>query len=258
MLKLSKKIKTHKLPQNLKPILKNSDIFGKAVSDFYHQNQPENITVISEDFDDDQIPVEYLFRNYTEMPLLEQRALELSFGKVLDVGCCAGSHALYLQQEKKLDVKAIDIAEGAVEIAKLRGVEQAEVQDFFKLKNEKFDTILMLMNGSGIIGKLKNLNTFFKHAKNLLTENGQILLDSSDLKYLLDTEEDGGVWVDLNEGYYGELSYQTAYKGEVSQKFDWLYVDFYSLQLAANSHGFSCEILQEGEHYDYLAMLKIC
>ena len=235
--------------------MKNPDIFGQAVLDFYHQNQPENIIVHSEDFDDDEIPTDYLFRSYKEMPLLEQKALQLANGKILDVGSCAGSHSLYLQQKNK-EVKAIDVSKGAIEVCQLRGVKTAEVQDFFNLKDQKFDTILMLMNGSGIVGKLKNLTHFFTHAKTLLKPDGKILIDSSDLRYLFEEDEDGGIWVNPNQ-YYGELSYSISYKGETSTSFDWLYIDFNSLQLAAQSNGFTCELIAEGEHFDYLAKLKL-
>ena len=235
--------------------MKNPDIFGQAVLDFYHQNQPENIIVHSEDFDDDEIPTDYLFRSYKEMPLLEQKALQLANGKILDVGSCAGSHSLYLQQKNK-EVKAIDVSKGAIEVCQLRGVKTAEVQDFFNLKDQKFDTILMLMNGSGIVGKLKNLTHFFTHAKTLLKPDGKILIDSSDLRYLFEEDEDGGIWVNPNQ-YYGELSYSISYKDKTSTPFDWLYIDFNSLQLAAQSNGFTCELIAEGEHFDYLAELKV-
>jgi len=229
------------------------DIFGQAVLDYYHRNDPKNITVLSEDFDEDEIPTDYLFRSHKEMPALEQKALQLCKGKTLDVGCCAGSHALILT-EKGIEVKAIDISQGAIKVARLRGIKNAVVQDFFEEK-EKFDTILMLMNGIGIVGKLKNLTEFFQHLKTILNPNGKVLLDSSDLQYLFDKEEDGSIWVDPTQ-YYGELNYQIKYKNEISEIFDWLYVDFNSLQLAAESNGFACKLLQEGEHYDYLAEIK--
>ncbi|MFD1286065.1 class I SAM-dependent methyltransferase [Mesonia ostreae] len=230
------------------------DIFGQAVIDHFNKQDAENIQVIADDFDDDEIPTHYLFRTYKEMPQLEQKALQLANGKILDVGCCVGSHALILQ-EKGMDVKAIDVSQGAIKVARLRGIKNAMVQDFFDEK-EKFDTILMLMNGIGIVGKLKNLTHFFEHLKNILNTNGKVLLDSSDLHYLFDKEEDGSIWVDSSQ-YYGELRYQIQYKNEISAPFDWLYLDFNSLQLAAESNGFSYRLIQEGEHYDYLAELRL-
>lgn len=207
--------------------------------------------VHSPDFEDDIIPVKYLFREFAEMPLPEQAALRLCKGKVLDVGCGAGSHALYIQEEMKLDCLAIDTSPGAVEIAKKRGVINAECVNFFSLKNERFDTILLLMNGSGIIGKLKNLKQFFKHSGNLLKENGQILMDSSDLIFLFEDED-----VAAHDEYYGELSFHLSYKNSNSEVFDWLYIDPHLLKKEALKHNFSCEIIKKGRHFDYLVLLQ--
>ncbi len=234
----------------------NIDVFGKAISAYYHDKDETPILVHSPDFDDDEILVPYLFREFKDMPKLEQTALEKATGKVLDVGCGAGSHALYLQKERKLEVTAIDISEGALEICKLRGIKDVRNIDYFKLENEQFDTILLLMNGTGIIGKLENLNQFFDHSRTLLSENGQILIDSSDLSYLFDPDEDGGIWIDPDAPYYGELEFSISYKGETSQAFDWLYIDATTLATVAESNNFSFELLKKGEHYDYLAILK--
>lgn len=236
---------------------KNPDVFGNAISDFFHHGNAENIIVHSDDFDDDNIPVDYLFRGFQEMPPLEKTALKRCRGKILDVGCGAGSHSLYLQQEKKLETTAIDVSEKAIEICKLRGVNDARATDFFQLKNEKFDMVLMLMNGSGIVGKLSNLTSFFQQLKTLLSPKGQVLIDSSDLSYLFDQTEDGGVWVDASKGYYGELNYRISYKNEVSKEFDWLFIDFETLKFAAGANGFQCKMIQKGTHYDYLAELTV-
>jgi len=228
---------------------KNKDIFGKAITGYYKENDETPITVHSPDFENDEIPVSYLFRKYNDMPKLEQKALALCKGSVLDVGCGAGSHALYLQDSLNLMVKAIDTSPGAIEIAKERGLKNAMVQDFYKISSERFDSILMLMNGTGIIGKLDHIDQFFQHCHELLNTNGQIILDSSDLIYLFDDE-----FIDSEE-YYGQLTYELSYKGETSDPFDWLYVDKEILQKAATNNNFTCEIVLEGEHYDYLAVL---
>ncbi len=232
------------------------DIFGTAIRDFYNQEYFEDIIVQAPDFDDDIIPVSYLFRTYSEMPVIEQKALDLAYGKVLDIGCGAGSHALYLQNEKKLTTKAIDISEGAIETCNKRGITNAVIQDIFTLKNEKFDTLLLLMNGSGIIGTLNNIDRFFTQIKTLLHPGGQVLLDSSDISYLF-ADDDGSFWVDASAAYYGEMRYKLKYKKLESDWFDWLYIDYNTLQNAANANGFLCELLCNGENNDYLAKLII-
>ena len=231
---------------------KNKDIFGKAIKAFYEENDETDIMVHSPDFDDDIIPVKYFFREFDEMPSPEQAALKLCRGKILDVGCGAGSHALYIQEEMKLDCLAIDTSPGAIEIAKKRGVINAECKNFFDLKNEKFDTILSLMNGSGIIGKLKNLKQFFEHSRYLLEDNGQILMDSSDLIYLFEEEDD----LSNRKEYYGELSFHISYKNLNSEVFDWLYIDPELLKKEALKNNFSCKIIKKGRHFDYLALLE--
>ncbi|WP_029038515.1 class I SAM-dependent methyltransferase [Salinimicrobium xinjiangense] len=238
--------------------LKNQpDIFGKAITAYYESSDEEDIIVHSADFDDDVIPVPYLFRSYEEMPELEQKALQSCRGRVLDVGCGAGSHSLYLQEERGLKVTAIDTSAGAIDICKKRGVIDARNIAFEELSGEKFDTILLLMNGTGIVGKMRFLDAFFQQFKNLLNTNGQVLIDSSDLIYLFDADEDGGIWIDTSEGYYGELTFSLSYKGETSDTFQWLYLDFDSLYLAAGKNGFKCEQIFEGAHYDYLAKLTL-
>ncbi len=232
-----------------------NDIFGEAISAYFKTKEEQIITVKNNDFDDDQILVSYLFRNYKQMPKIEQKALDLSKGKVLDVGCGAGSHSLFLQNEKKLNITAIDTSTGAIEICKQRGITNAFVKDFYN-HSGKYDTVLLLMNGSGIIGKLNNFNTFFDQLKKILNTNGQVFIDSSDLIFLFE-DDNGEYWVDAAKGYYGELNYQISYNNISSEVFDWLYVDFNTLKRACLVHGFNCELIVEGKHYDYLAKLTL-
>ncbi|NBL65480.1 methyltransferase domain-containing protein [Flavobacterium sp. NST-5] len=233
------------------------DLFGKAMLDYQTQNNPENLFTETSISEEDEMPVAYLFRNFDEMPKLEQKALQLAKGKVLDVGCGAGSHALYLQQQKNLDVTAIDISKNAVETCLLRGVKNAQVKNVLEmLETEKFDTIIMLMNGIGIVGKLNQISNYFQKLKSLLNDNGQILVDSSDLIYMFDEDEDGGKWIP-SDNYYGEVTFTVRYKNETEKPFHWLYLDFNTLQNAANANGFHCELMMEGENFDYLAKLTL-
>lgn len=230
------------------------DLFGKALLDFYNGNTSEDIITSTNISDEDILPLDYLFRSYAEMPKLEKEALKLAKGNILDVGCGAGSHSLHLQQEG-FNVKAIDISKGAIEICKKRGVLNAELLPLLDEK-ETFDTILLLMNGTGIFQTVIALPKYLAHLKSLLNVNGQILIDSCDIKYMYE-DEDGGFWQDLNSGYHGELDYFLSYKGEKESPMKWLYLDSSTLNTACASVGLHCEIVAKGEYFDYLAKLYV-
>lgn len=231
------------------------DLFGKAILDYQTNNSPEDLITETSISEADEMSVAYLFRSYREMPKLEKKALDLANGKVLDVGCGAGSHSLYLQNEKKLAVTAIDISPNAIEACRLRGIQNAKVSNIMDV-DEKFDTILLMMNGAGMCGKLKNVPEFLQKLKALLHDGGQILLDSSDIIYMFDEDADGGKWIPGNE-YYGEVIFNISYKGETESPFDWMYIDYNTLSNAATANGLNCELILEGEHFDYLARLSV-
>ena len=236
------------------------DLFGKAILDFQTNNSPEDLITETSISDEDEMSVAYLFRSYAEMPKIEQKALQLANGKVLDVGCGAGSHSLSLQNERNLEVHSIDISPNAIEACRLRGLKNAQVQNILEMDSDnpenKFDTILLLMNGTGIFGTLKETGIFLQKLRNLLNHNGQILIDSSDIIYMFDNDEDGGKWIPSN-GYYGELTFTIRYKNEKEEEFPWLYLDYNTLQNAAFANGLQSKLILEGEHYDYLAKLSI-
>ena len=233
------------------------DLFGKAILDYQTNNLPEDLITETSISEADEMSVSYLFRTYNEMPKLEQKALQLAKGSVLDVGCGAGSHTLALQNERKLDVTAIDISENAVRACQLRGIKNVKVANILDLDvKNKFDTILLLMNGTGIFGTLNETAKYLQKLKSLLKDEGQILIDSSDLIYMYDQDEDGAYCIPA-EGYYGELTFTVQYKGETEDTFPWLYLDYNTLQNAAIANGLKSELLLEGEHFDYLAKLSI-
>jgi len=230
------------------------DLFGQALLDYQNGNYTEDIITSTNITDEDTLPLPYLFREYKDMPKLEQKALKLAKGHVLDVGCGAGGHSLYLQSQGKI-VKSIDISEGAISVCNTRGVNHATVISILDV-TEQFDTILLLMNGTGIFQKLSYVTKYLSHLKSLLKPKGHILIDSSDIQYMYE-DEDGGLWIDTNANYYGELDYYLSYKGQKETPLTWLYLDFETLKAACLTVGLDCKKVQEGEHFDYLARLTI-
>ena len=221
------------------------------------------LRVFSPMFEEDEMPLATLFRSYEEMPEIERKALDMARGRVLDVGAGAGCHSLVLQQ-RGVDVTAIDISPLSVEAMKKRGVRKVFEQDFFTLEGQ-YDTILMLMNGIGIVGTLERLPRFFRQLDKVLAPKGQVLCDSSDISYVFEderlqegdgTSEMNGVIDIPNEmGYYGERSFRMQYKDTIGEPFDWLYIDVETLKEKAAINGYAVEVVAEGKHYDYLARI---
>lgn len=232
------------------------DPMGRAIADYYAKGKAAKLRVFSSQFDEDEIPVKHLFRTYDGMSPIEQTALQLAQGKILDCGAGSGCHALALQDMGK-EVSAIDISPLSVEVMEKRGVKSVQQADLFNLAAvQEYDTVLMLMNGSGIIGKVDNMEKFFTKMKQILKPGGVVYMDSSDLKYLFE-DEDGSFAIDLAGDYYGQVDFRMQYKQIKGDTFDWLYIDFQTLSLYASQYGFKAELVQEGEHYDYLAALRM-
>lgn len=231
------------------------DPMGKAMLD-YLQNPDDSlvIDVNSNITEHEEIPVNYLFREHEDWPLLEQKAIDLCKGNILDVGAGAGTHALELQKRGH-HVTALEISTLACQVMKTRAINNIVNEDFF-FHQGQYDTLLFLMNGLGIAGTLNGLDKLLSHAKKLLKPGGQILCDSSDIIYMYE-EEDGSYLININDNYYGQLAYEMSYADVVSEKFDWLFIDFDYLKEKASANGYICELVTQGEHYDYLARILL-
>ena len=225
---------------------------GRAIAEYHQTGKADRLRVFSPVFEEDEIPLQTLFRKYEDMPEIERTALDMAKGKTLDVGAGAGCHSLVLQ-EKGIDVTAIDISPLSVETMKQRGVRNVKEQDFFALEGQ-FDTILMLMNGIGIVGTLERLPFFFRHLDKILAPGGQLLCDSSDISYVF-MDEEGMIDISKEMAYYGEHNFWMQYKDTIGDPFDWLYIDADTLRHKVERSGYALEVVAEGEHFDYLARI---
>lgn len=239
------------------PILKkHQDPIGNAVWDYLNGKTGESILVRTDIAEDEHLSPAYFFREYDQMPVQEQEALKRASGRVLDIGAGAGAHSLWLQN-KGFEVDAIDISPYLCDTMRKRGVRNVLLQDIYTLKDQKYDTILLLMNGAGVAQTLPGLERLLLHLKTLLNPGGKILADSSDLLYLF-TDENGDTWIDIaSDTYYGEMQYQLSYQNIKGKTFPWLFVDPESFITIATQCGFKLVDKVLGAHFDYMVEIKI-
>ena len=118
-----------------------------------------------------------------------------------------------------------------------------------------FDTLLLLTNGYEVFQSLAHTPFVLSHLKTLINPNEQILIDSSDIKYMYE-HEDGDYWIDATKDYYGELDYTARYKN-LEATFSWMYIDFENLKIACEQAGLRCELIEEGPYFDFLAKITL-
>lgn len=225
------------------------DVYGQALYDFYYRRN-HKLLLYNNYGPKEEMPIAIFFRDKEKMPTIETMAMSLCRGKVLDIGAGVGSHALILQKQG-MDVTAIERSALAVDVMKKRGVKKAIAGDIFALSDMKFDTLLLLMNGIGLVGDLEGLKMFLQHVKNLLLPGGQLLFDSCDILYLYQ----GGPTPP--DRYYGEISFQYEYKNQKGEWFDWLYVDQQTLETVAAQIGWDCQVIYEDDKDQYLVRLTL-
>lgn len=225
------------------------DLPGIAIKNYFEKTSKAKLFVHDQFGPKVEMPISLYFRNEKHLPILEKKALGLCQGNILDIGAGAGSHALILQ-EKKLKVTALEISPAACEVMRKRGVTNVVCEDIFHYENQKFDTLLLLMNGIGLSGTLDGFISFLKKANSLLSKNGKLIFDSCDIAYMY---EDADFPKDK---YYGEVHCRYEYQKEFTDFFDWLYLDKNTLIEIATKEGWSVQIIYEDENDQYLACLQ--
>jgi SAM-dependent methyltransferase len=234
--------------------------YGKALADYHAGATSATLVLHSSLGEHEEFPVGVFFRTPDEFFAFERYALELCRGRVLDAGAGTGVHSLELMA-RGFDVTAIDIVPEAVQVMRDRGVVQVREADMFELSGQTYDTILMLMNGTGPVETLQGLDRFLRHARRLLAPGGQLLVDSAEVSPVEvehSSETVSITWPDEPAGpdaYPGEAWIRLEYDGDVAPPFRELYVGARVLQQRAAAAGWTCHLAFEGKHDSYLARL---
>lgn len=227
------------------------DPLGAMMLDYYEGKRDVFVEVESATMEMWEMPGATMFRSYTEMDALERQALTLCRGRILDVGAGSGCHSLYLQQQG-LDVDALDISPGCVRVMELQKVKNIVHRNLFSLTERTYRTILMLMNGLGICGSLDGVNLFLQFVKTILEDGGQVIAEST----VLDVPDGEAInFDDEDDDYYGQTAFKMHYGDIVSDSFDWIYLDYETLEALVTYNDLQCELLAKDESGRYLVRI---
>jgi len=156
------------------------DAVGQAIWACYKGMKSFEVVERDDGYFDVSSPKLY-FSEFEDWGLHEKRAMDYAKGRVLDIGCGAGRHALYLQKNG-LEVLAIDKSPLAIKVCKLRGLKKAKVMlvEDINFKPNSFDTIIMMGNNFGLFGSFKKARRLLKMLHRITSENAIIIAETRD------------------------------------------------------------------------------
>jgi SAM-dependent methyltransferase len=229
-------------------IHKWADPIGAVCLDALAGGATKELKVWINDQPDTPIPADLFFRGFHAMKRYEKMALSMCRGRILDVGAGGGAHTRVLQR-RGFSVVAVERSPGACQAMRSRGMDDVRCMDVLQLRHEKFDTILLLMNGTGIGGNRSGALRLLKHLKKMLNSGGQILTDSTDIAYFFGQEPKQDVH-SVHEVLY------TVIYGRSRTRFPWVFFNKKALSALAEGAGLSLSTIYTSDDAHFLACLK--
>jgi SAM-dependent methyltransferase len=235
------------------------DAFGHVLYDYLHGDGGGAYSIIERDdgFVDVDDPKHY-FAGYEEWPPHQQQAMDYACGRVLDIGCGAGRHALYLQ-ERGLDVLGIDQSPLAVRVCRLRGLKQAQVLPITRVSSRlgTFDTLLMLGNNFGLFGRVRRTRWLLKRFRGLTSAQARVIVESLD-PYRTDdpVHLEYHQWNRSRGRSGGQVRIRVRYRKRVDPWFDYLFVSKSEMEQLLDGSGWTVERYLDSDGAVYAAIIR--
>jgi len=236
------------------------DAYGQQLLEQYNSKSPTSEIIERDDgyIDTGSDPGRY-FSNFKQWSPTERNAIKFSKGRVLDIGCGAGRHSIYLQQ-KGFEVTGIDNSPGAVKVCKLRGLERAYVKsiaDVGKFKPESFDTVIMLGNNFGLFGGFEAARETFKKLFRITTADARIIAGT--LNPYKTENADHLQYHKLNRKrgrMPGQIKMRVRFRKAIGEWFDYLFVSPQEMEEILSETNWQIEKLIAPEEANYFAIFR--
>jgi SAM-dependent methyltransferase len=204
------------------------DAYGQAMLDSFLGKHCSALIIERDDgYIDNDFPVAAMLRSSPRFwPQLDRIAMKYARGRILDVGCGAGRHAIYLQKSGK-SVMGIDVSPLAIRTSRLRGLKNARVCSIADVSRKlgTFDTILMLGNNFGLFGSPSRAKRLLKRFDDMTRGDARIIAKCID-PYATSLPQHLA-YHRLNRSrdrMPGQLRIRVRYKNYASPWFDYLFV----------------------------------
>lgn len=233
------------------------DTFGKILWALYKGREVFEIYERNDGYVSVDVPKTY-FSRYEDWARHQKRAMEFVKGRVLDVGCGAGRHSLYLQK-KGFDVIGIDVSPLAVKICRLRGVKKAKVMSIKEIsfKPNSFDTIIMMGNNFSLFNNFRKAKRLLKRFQKITTENALIIAETRDPYKTSNPEYLEYYKINRNIGRMsGQLRCRIRFEKYVSKWFDWLMVSKEEMKEILERTGWKVKEFIDSKDSQYIAVIE--
>lgn len=239
---------------------KNNDAYGEELWGYYKFKKDFEIVERSDGYFGEPGFSSIYFSEFKDWNPLEKQAIKLAKGRILDIGCGAGRHSLYLQY-KGFPVVGIDKSPLAVKICRLRGlkrVKQMRIDEVGTFRPNSFDTIIMMGCNFGLMGSRNNARRILKHFYRISSQKAMIICSTRD-PYQTD-EKVHLAYHKLNrkQGRMGgQIRMRIRYERCTSDWFDYLFVSKNDLiSILKDSGWMVVKYLEIRNNPSYYAILK--
>ena len=237
------------------------DAYGEQLWGYFKTGEPRSEIVERDDglLSQGQYGGKLYFSEYKDWRKTEKEAMKYVRGRVLDIGCGAGRHSLYLQG-KGFDVTGIDNSPLAIKICRLRGLKKAKVmgiKEVGKFKADSFDTIIMMGNNFGLFGSFRLAQTLLKKLHWVTSPDGLIIAMTRDPYTTKDPAHAAYHKLNRKRGRMpGQLRIRVRYKGVIGNWFDYLLVSKDELRKILDNTGWRIERFIDGNDGQYIMLLR--